>query len=353
MKPYRRLLFCSGVLLAIGASGCGSGSIGDLQADGSVQADGAVVSCPDSEPVTVYRDSDGDGFGDPGQPMSVCGSLAGYVSDSSDCHDGDALVNPDSAEVCGDYVDNDCDGIEPCLASLLAHWPLNDGSGSIAGDASGHEHDGSLRNAPQWSSEGPHLHFDGGERYVEVPHDPAFLVDEGTVALWFRVDELSLQHGLWSKDSSGLDTGGHLTIHTTVEVPDTTPARVRVRLQHADSTVGSSGSFTLNSPAIEARRWYHVAFVFGPEGMRLHLDSTPVASNVYTGGLGETAGGIGNHEPIVIGASAATSGDLVALPISTPHMGDIYDVRFYGRALRTDELSQIYELTRPGAWSNP
>jgi hypothetical protein len=312
-----------------------------------VQTDGSVVSCPDSELVTVYRDGDGDGFGDPNQPMSACGSLAGFVSSSSDCHDGDALVNPASAEVCGDYVDNDCAGGDPCLASLLAHWPLSDGSGSTAGDASGHEHDGTLRNAPQWSSEGTHLHFDGGERYVEVPHDPAFLVDEGTVALWFRVDELTLQHGLWSKDSSGLDTGGHLTINTMAEVVGTTPARIRVRLQNADATVGSSGSLTLFSPALEAGRWYHVAFVFGPEGMRLHLDSALVASNVYTGGLGETAGGIGNEEPIVIGAASWGSDNFSALPIAAPHMGDLYDVRFYGRALRAEEIAQIYELTKP------
>jgi hypothetical protein len=340
MKRYQSLLFCSGVLLTTSVLACGSGSIGDLEADS------AVASCPDSELVTVYRDGDGDGFGDPGQPMSVCGSLAGYVSDSSDCDDGDALVNPASTEVCGDYVDNDCSGVDPCLASLLAHWPLNDGSGSTAGDASGHGRDGTLRNAPQWSSEG-YLHFDGGERYIEVPHNPAFLVDEGTVMLWFRADGLSLEHGLWSKDASGLGTGGHLTINTTVEVPDTTPSRIRVRLQHADSTVGSSGNFTLNSPAIEARRWYHVAFVFGPEGMRLHLDSAPVASNVYTGGLGESAGGVGNHEPIVIGAGSWSSDQLSALPINSPHMGDIYDVRFYGRALRTEEIAQIHDLTRP------
>jgi hypothetical protein len=342
MKLYRRLLSCPGItaFLAAGVLACGGGSIG-----GSTDAGVDAVSCPGSEPVTLYRDGDGDGFGDPAQPMSACGPVDGFVTSSSDCHDGDEQVNPNGVEVCGDDVDNDCSGDDACQASLLAHWPLGDGSGSTAADVSGHDHDGTLRNAPEWSSDGPYLHFDGAQRYVEVPNSLAFLIDQGTVVLWFRADELTLAHGLWSKDSSGLDSGGHLTLQTTAE--GASPARVRVRLQHADVNVGNEGGNYLYSTAIESNRWYHLALSFGPEGMRLYLDAALVDANAYTGGLGQTSGGLGNEEPIVIGASTATSGDFSATPISIPHMGDIADVRFYGRALSADELAELHELIRP------
>ncbi len=63
---------------------------------------------------TGYEDGDGDGFGNgsPGHRVITCGTLpSGYVSDSSDCDDGDAAAWPGSVEVC-DGLDNNCDGSE-------------------------------------------------------------------------------------------------------------------------------------------------------------------------------------------------------------------------------------------------
>ena len=58
-----------------------------------------------------YPDVDGDGYGDPdGTPSASCAPAEGYGEQATDCDDLDALVNPDASEVCGDGVDNDCDG---------------------------------------------------------------------------------------------------------------------------------------------------------------------------------------------------------------------------------------------------
>ena len=61
---------------------------------------------------TWYRDSDGDGYGTSTDTESDCAQPAGYVSDSSDCDDGDDEVNPAATELCFDDVDNDCSGSE-------------------------------------------------------------------------------------------------------------------------------------------------------------------------------------------------------------------------------------------------
>ena len=58
---------------------------------------------------TWYRDSDGDTFGDPAEPIDSCGAPTGYVSDNTDCNDATALSSPGGVEVL-DGVDNDCDG---------------------------------------------------------------------------------------------------------------------------------------------------------------------------------------------------------------------------------------------------
>ncbi|MCB9797779.1 MAG: FG-GAP repeat protein [Alphaproteobacteria bacterium] len=57
-----------------------------------------------------YEDDDGDGFGDPAAETLSCEAPAEHVADDSDCDDGDAAVNPEAEEICGDGVDNDCDG---------------------------------------------------------------------------------------------------------------------------------------------------------------------------------------------------------------------------------------------------
>ncbi len=75
--------------------------------------DGLVDDADDSVDtrggVSVYPDSDGDGFGDPDIPVLACAPGEGTTEDASDCDDADPEIRPDAAEAC-DGVDNDCDG---------------------------------------------------------------------------------------------------------------------------------------------------------------------------------------------------------------------------------------------------
>ncbi|MFZ5480314.1 MAG: putative metal-binding motif-containing protein [Myxococcota bacterium] len=56
-----------------------------------------------------YADGDGDGYGDPVMSDDGCSAPSGYVSDDSDCDDGDAAVSPAADEVCNGLDDN-CSG---------------------------------------------------------------------------------------------------------------------------------------------------------------------------------------------------------------------------------------------------
>jgi hypothetical protein len=61
---------------------------------------------------TYYADADGDTYGNAAAPVSSCYSSApsGTVTNALDCADNDAAINPAATEVCGDLVDNNCDG---------------------------------------------------------------------------------------------------------------------------------------------------------------------------------------------------------------------------------------------------
>jgi uncharacterized protein DUF6851/putative metal-binding protein/type IX secretion system substrate protein len=62
--------------------------------------------------ITYYLDADEDTFGDANEPIQTCHIVAptGYVTNSMDCDDSNAAINPDALEAC-DGIDNDCNNL--------------------------------------------------------------------------------------------------------------------------------------------------------------------------------------------------------------------------------------------------
>ncbi len=60
----------------------------------------------------AYRDSDGDGFGNPADAVDRQGDAApaGYVNDHTDCDDAKKDIHPQAMEVYADGIDQNCDG---------------------------------------------------------------------------------------------------------------------------------------------------------------------------------------------------------------------------------------------------
>ena len=75
----------------------------DNDCDGTVDNDDAV------DATTWYADVDGDGYGGYAYRVTACTVPSGYVDNSNDCDDTEALAWRGAAEVC-DGADNDCDG---------------------------------------------------------------------------------------------------------------------------------------------------------------------------------------------------------------------------------------------------
>ena len=74
---------------------------------------------------------------------------------------------------------------------LIAHWPLDDGAGATATDASGNGHDGTLVDQPYWDpnggADGGALFFDGDDG-VEIPDADALdlIGGELTISAWIH-----------------------------------------------------------------------------------------------------------------------------------------------------------------------
>ena len=220
----------------------------------------------------------------------------------------------------------------------LSYWQLGDAGVAAADLGSSTNHGtyngGLLGQTGAINGDGDTaVRFDGLDDYVEFSHTNDYLLDDGTIQLWFNVDTAAtgaFQY-LFSKDSSGFDTGGHVGIYLNAT------GNLEVRLQ------STTTSYIISSAAaVTAGDWHHATFSFGANGMELYLDGAIAATDIYMGGLGTTSGGTGNYEPIAIGGSTTVSDDLLITPINDFFTGSIDEVAILGSQLDAATIKGLY-----------
>ena len=69
---------------------------------------------------TYYRDADGDGYGNAAISIKSCNTPWGYVNNNTDCNDGNKKIHPGATEVCGNVIDENCNGQvdEGCITTV-------------------------------------------------------------------------------------------------------------------------------------------------------------------------------------------------------------------------------------------
>jgi len=218
----------------------------------------------------------------------------------------------------------------------VSYWRLGELAGTTAVDETGLSDGtysgpdlgapGSVFNDPDTSAS-----FNGLFDHVAIPHNAAYLLDEGTIMFCFQDQNAVHDTGLFSKDALNHGDGGHLSIFTTVD------GRVQARFQDT-----ANDHLATSDPFIQLDTWYHVALTFGTGGMHLFINGQEVDSNAYAGGMGTTSGGTGNIEPIALGASSANSVSPTGAPLMDYFSGLIDEVVIFDQALDPTVIDELY-----------
>ena len=97
--------------------------------------DGSIDESTAEDAQLWHADTDNDGYGDINSTTLACWQPAGHTLDSTDCDDTTASVSLGEAEICGDGLDNNCDGqIDDPSSSDALTWYADTDNDSF-GDA--------------------------------------------------------------------------------------------------------------------------------------------------------------------------------------------------------------------------
>jgi hypothetical protein len=204
------------------------------------------------------------------------------------------------------YVDLACD--PRTTGGVVALYSFDDSD--LFADATG-AHPGAARGTPA-AITGPctsALGVTGATDYGLVERSPAFALADGAIDFYARVDALGGRRGLVSRDASGTDIPGHISIAIAGD------GMLWVRLQ---DSAAPNDHFRCSDAPVTAGAWFHVGVSFGANGLALWIDhvaqtARATATSVYDDAspvdcqLPFTGGIAGADEPWVFGALAWTS----------------------------------------------
>jgi len=213
---------------------------------------------------------------------------------------------------------------------LLVHYPLDEGAGATAFDASGAGRDALLAGSPVWepAHAGTGLRFDRGGDRLEDADAEAYLegLDALTIALWLRADKVGETRGILDTRDGDPDDD-HLLLRSDETGPGGGAADVLVA-----ALATTAGTTVIESSAgAQTTEWRHVAITWSSGGtLAMHLDGAPDLPSHLGPAIGGT---VARVETLVFGITAAKE-----------LRGVVDEVRIYDRVLTPVEIAVLASM---------
>ncbi len=167
-------------------------------------------------------------------------------------------------------------GLDP---ALVAWWPFDEGTGTVAADLSGNGNDGDIQGGATWVPGvlDMALEFNGSNAFVDAPHIP-FDDQSFTIAMWINPGQTTSDHIFFSQTQS---SSTNLSMHFRCIGGGT------IRFGFYSNDLDSPGG------VLEVGNWYHVAlwYDFADQNRRIYLNGEMIAeasATPYKGTTGNT-----------------------------------------------------------------
>ncbi|MGB3006040.1 MAG: LamG-like jellyroll fold domain-containing protein [Chitinophagaceae bacterium] len=233
------------------------------------------------------------------------------------------------------------------MSNLVAHWKMDETTGSTLDDATSNNNDATTVNSPVFVTgvQGNALQLNGTTQNATAPNSPTLDINGAgtlsgiTLAAWINPanSTATTQNIIKKANTSGISDGYELSLASAAS---TWPQKVFFRLNQFTSgdgfRVNSTTLYPLNGSA-----WMHIAATFDGTKMKLYING------IQEGGdLPGPAGGIVSNT-LGVGIGAQPDG-------SSKFMGLIDDARIYNKALTAAEILALVATGPPApALINP
>ncbi len=219
-------------------------------------------------------------------------------------------------------------------SGLAGYWKMDDGSGTSATDSSTNGNTGTLTNGPTWTTGqiGGAVDFDGVNDYISFASNIPFNSDDFTIASWIYLDgspggDVPVST-IFLQRITGAGAGQPVV---NLELSSTHVPAMSIR-DNVGSAVTATGTTALSTGV-----WHHVTGIKTSSSIRVLVNGVQVASASHSLSGDFDAGA----DIRVIGKSRYEEVDHGFLN------GKLDDIRVYKRALASDEVTNLYQLTSP------
>lgn len=240
------------------------------------------------------------------------------------------IANATSTDTNMNMIPDECD-VDP---TLIAHWKLDEGAGTVAADDA-NNNTGTQRGGLGWdgpSEDGSPFYgvFDGVDDAIDINSNLDVPGNELTLACWFRADDFDVKDGRLISKASGTAGNAHLWMLSTIGVPSPTPSDFFLRFRLKTGAAASpTTTLIATSGALTPGVWTHAVAVYDGSTMTLYKDGVVVGSVAQTGPIvvNPAVGLAIGNQPVGAGPRAFD--------------GCIDDVRVYDRALTAQEIQGL------------
>ncbi|MGB5019049.1 MAG: LamG domain-containing protein, partial [Candidatus Moraniibacteriota bacterium] len=220
---------------------------------------------------------------------------------------------------------------------LVGYWSFNEGTGTLAGDASVNKNTGTLTNGPTWVSGklGQAVSLDGVNDYIDMGNSSAL-----KPSFPFSVST-------WAMIPSGGSAVMITTADTVSPVGEYSGYSVAIATNQIVAMVGNNAgwcsgtyrnAYVTNSTTLNVNQWYHVTAVFtNASSFSVYVNGSSVA--LTQSGTNGISIGYAAGVPLRIGRRFNSCPDTTYYD-----KGIVDELRIYNRALSGTEITNLYNL---------